>query len=97
MPLTIDQVNLMKISAAEGTFTVNDTVANAKDFTAIYVAEDTVITHILLNGGATNVVGNYIKVAATAVKGGTIIAIGTKAGYGSSITISSGSVTLILK
>jgi len=97
MALTIDQVNLMKISAAEGTFTVNDAVANAKDFTAIYVAEDTVISHILLNGGATNVAGNYIKAPDVAVKGGTIIAIGTKAGYGSSITLTSGSVTLILK
>lgn len=97
MALTKDQLNLMKISAAQGTFTVNDNTANAKDFTAIYVAEDTVITHILLNGGTTNVVGNYIKVPATAIKAGTVISIGTKNGYGSSITIASGSVTLILK
>ena len=95
--VTIDQVNLMKMSAAEGTFTVNDAIANAKDFISIYVGEDTVVASIFLNGGATNVVGNYIKSPDVAVKGGTIIAIGTKAGYGSSITLTSGSVTLILK
>jgi len=97
MNTTIDQLSLMKISAANGTFTVNDALVNAKDFTGIYVGEDTVVTSIFLNGGSTNVVSNYIKVPATAVKAGTIISIGTKLGYGSSIQLASGSVTLVLK
>mgnify|MGYP003628450061 CR=1 FL=1 len=93
----ITELNLSQINAANGTYTVNDAIVASKNFTSIFIAEDTIITSIFLNGGSTNVVGDYIKVPGTAIKAGTIISIGTAKGFGSSIQLASGSVTLILK
>ena len=86
-----------RLIAQNGTYIVNDTneyVANAE---AYYMAEDTVISRIEVNGvTGTDAKGDYISTAATAVKGGVLLTpIGDD--YFSAITLTSGSVTVILK
>jgi hypothetical protein len=84
------------MSASNGTIVVNDTdelVVNANGF---FMNEDTVIARIEINGvTATDVKADYITTPATAVKSGVLI---TPKGndYFSAITLSSGSVTVIL-
>lgn len=85
------------IMAAEGgTFTVNDTAEVNKIFAGIYVAEDTVFARLEVESDSgTDVKADYIQTPATAVKAGTLMtAIGDD--YFSAVTLTSGSVTLIL-
>jgi len=86
-----------RLIAQNGTYVVNDTaeyVANAEGY---YMAEDTVIARIEVNGvTGTDAKGDYISTAATAVKAGVLLTpIGDD--YFSAITLTSGSVTVILK
>lgn len=85
-----------RMSASNGTFTVNDTTEKVIDFSAIYFPEDTVIARIEINGDtATDVKANYISTPANVVKAGTLKVIQGD-DYGSAITLTSGSVELVL-
>jgi len=79
--------------ARGGTFTVNGTAEVTKSFFGFYVAEDTVIASLKVGGVAVDL-EDYIQTPATAIKGGTIISC--QEDVFSAITLTSGSVTLIL-
>lgn len=84
------------MSAEDGVVVVNDTTAyNSQRFGGIYIAEDTVIANLEVNGVVANVISDYVTTPATAIKGGLFI---TSKGDDvfSSITLTSGSVALIL-
>ena len=84
------------MSAAGGTFTVNDTVEKVINASGIYVAEDTVFARLEINGDTgTDAKGDYISAVGTAVKAGTLIRA-YHPEYFSAVTLTSGSVTLIL-
>jgi phage gp45-like len=86
-----------RLIAQNGTYIVNDTTEYVANAEAYYMAEDTVIARIEINGDTvTDVKANYISTPATAVKGGVLL---TPQGddYFSAITLTSGSVTVILK
>ena len=86
-----------RLIAQNGTYLVNDTTEYVANAEAYYMAEDTVIARIEINGDTvTDVKANYISTPATAVKGGVLL---TPLGddYFSAITLTSGSVTVILK
>jgi len=86
---------LNRITATPGTYVINDAVAFTDlKFYAFYVAEDTVVSSLSVNGGANNVVADYISTPATPLKGGVIISC--RQGHFSGITLTSGSVSLIL-
>lgn len=86
-----------KLIANKGTYVVNDTTEAVKDAEAYYIAEDTVIARIEIDGDtATDVKANYISTAATAVKGGVLLTP-LNGSYFSAITLTSGSVAVILK
>lgn len=85
-----------RMSAYQGTYTVNDTTEAVKNFSAIYFPEDSIIARIEINGDtATDVKANYISTPASAVKAGTLKVIQGD-DYGSAITLTSGSVELVL-
>ena len=85
-----------RVSANNGTFTVNDTTEKVINFSAIYFPEDTVVARIEINGDtATDVKDDYISTAATAVKAGTLKVVQGD-DYFSAITLSSGSCELVL-
>lgn len=87
------------ITAANGTFVVNDTAEVVLNAAAIYVLEDTVFSRIEVNGDtATDVKADYIQTAATAVKAGALIRpIGGESDIRfSAVTLTSGAVVLIL-
>ena len=79
--------------ARGGTFTVNGTAEVTKRFFGFFIAEDTVIASLKVEG-ATVDLEDYIQVPATSVKPGTIISCQDDVFSG--ITLTSGSVTLIL-
>ena len=84
-----------RMTASKGTFNVNNTVEKVVDFFAFEVKEDTVIARIEINGDtATDVKANYIANPAVAVKAGLITSQGDD--YFSAITLTSGSVELLL-
>jgi hypothetical protein len=89
--------NSGELIAQNGVIVVNDAVENVVNADSYYVAEDTVIARIEVNGDtATDVKANYISTPATAVKGGVLITPQSGA-YFSAITLTSGSVVVILK
>jgi hypothetical protein len=86
------------ISAQYGTYVVNDTTEAEKNAIGIYVSEDTVFSRIEVDGAtATDVKANYISTAGTAVKAGVTLTPQGGDDYFSAITLTSGSVVLILK
>jgi hypothetical protein len=78
-----------------GTFTVNDTTAKEIDFYAIKIDADTVISE-LLNEKGVDVKDDYISTPASAVKAGAMITLKDQGKKFTSITLTSGSVTLVL-
>ena len=81
------------ITAQQGTFIVNNTVAKTVDHDAIVVLEDTVFSAIRVAGS--DVKSTYIAATATAVKAGAIIRPINGAKF-SGVTLTSGSVCLVL-
>jgi hypothetical protein len=81
------------LTAQQGTFIVNNTVAKTVDHDAIVVLEDTVFSAIRVAG--TDVKSTYIAATATAVKAGAIIRPINGAKF-SGVTLTSGSVCLVL-
>ena len=88
--------NSGELIAINGVIVVNDTAENTTHADSYYVAEDTVIASIKINGAATDVKSLYISDSAVAVKGGVLITPQSGA-YFSGITLTSGSVVVILK
>ena len=89
--------NSGELIAINGVVIINDTTENVVNADSYYVAEDTVIARIEINGDdTTDVKANYISTPATAVKGGVLITQ-QKGDYFSAITLTSGSVVAILK
>jgi hypothetical protein len=88
--------NSGELIAINGVIIVNDTVENTTHADSYYIAEDTVIASIKINGAAADVKALYISAPATAVKGGVLITPQSGA-YFSGITLTSGSVVVILK
>ena len=88
--------NSGELIAITGVIIVNDTAENTTHADSYYVAEDTVIASLKINGAATDVKATYISAPATAVKGGVLITPQSGA-YFSGITLTSGSVVVILK
>jgi len=89
--------NSGELIAINGVVIINDAVENVVNADSYYVAEDTVIARIEINGDdTTDVKANYISTPATAVKGGILITP-QKGDYFSAITLTSGSVVAILK
>ncbi len=88
--------NSGELIAINGVIVVNDTAENTTHADSYYVAEDTVIASLKINGAATDVKATYISAPATAVKGGVLITPQSGA-YFSGITLTSGSVVVILK
>jgi len=89
--------NSGELIAINGVVVINDTVENTTHSDSYYVAEDTVIARIEVNGDtATDVLSSYITVPATGVKAGVLITP-QKGDYFSAITLTSGSVVAILK
>jgi hypothetical protein len=81
------------LTAQQGTFIVNNTVAKTVNHDAIIVLEDTVFSAIRVAG--TDVKSTYIAATATAVKAGAIIRPINGAKF-SGVTLTSGSVCLVL-
>ena len=89
--------NSGELIAINGVVVINDTAEKVLNSDSYYVAEDTVIARIEINGDtATDVKANYISSPATAVKGGVLITP-QSGDYFSAITLTSGSVVAILK
>jgi len=89
--------NSGELIAINGVVIINDAVEKVLNADSYYVAEDTVIARIEINGDdTTDVKANYISTPATAVKGGVLITP-QKGDYFSAITLTSGSVVAILK
>ena len=89
-----------KLIARKGGVVVNDATEYVKDCEAYYIAEDTVIARIEVDGvTGTNEVANYVTTAATAVKGGVMLVPLVSEGHKkfSAITLTSGSVYAIHK
>lgn len=85
------------ITAQYGVFVINDNTETVKKALGIYVLEDTVISRIEVGAQTdTDVKDNYIKVAATALKAGCLITPIAGDDYFSAVTLTSGSVALIL-
>jgi len=80
--------------ARGGTFTVNDTTEVTKNFYGFFVADDSVITSLKVDG--IDVKTDYIQTPGTAVVAGQIITCKGGAVF-SGITISSGQVSLVVK
>jgi hypothetical protein len=81
------------LTAQQGTFIVNNTVAKTVDHDAIIVLEDTVFSAIRVAGS--DVKSTYIAATGTAVKAGAIIRAINGAKF-SGVTLTSGSVCLVL-
>ena len=81
------------LTAQQGTFIVNNTVARTVNHDAIIVLEDTVFSAIRVAG--TDVKSTYIAATGTAVKAGAIIRAINGAKF-SGVTLTSGSVCLVL-
>ena len=89
--------NSGELIAINGVVIINDAAENVVNADSYYIAEDTVIARIEINGDdTTDVKANYISTPATAVKGGILITP-QSGDYFSAITLTSGSVVAILK
>ncbi len=89
--------NSGELIAINGVVIINDASEKVVNADSYYIAEDTVIARIEINGDdTTDVKANYITTPATAVKGGVLITP-QKGDYFSAITLTSGSVVAILK
>ena len=89
--------NSGELIAQNGVIIINDAVENVVNADSYYVAEDTVIARMEINGDdTTDIKANYISTPATAVKGGILITP-QSGDYFSAITLTSGSVVAILK
>ena len=86
-------VALNRIASIKGTFLVNNLVEKTIDFSELFVCEDTVIASLKENGGG-DVRDKYMAAVGGTLKAGTIISC--KNGKFTGITLSSGSVNLIL-
>lgn len=82
------------LTAAKGTFIVNNTVEKTLKCKAIAILEDTIFTSIKEFGSATDVKGNYIAATGTAIKAGAIITPNDKKFF-EKVALTSGSVALI--
>ena len=89
--------NSGELIAINGVVVINDTAEKVLKKKKNYVAEDTVIARIEVNGDtATDVLSSYITTPATGVKAGVLITP-QRGDYFSAITLTSGSVVAILK
>lgn len=89
--------NSGELIAINGVVIINDAVEKVLNSDSYYIAEDTVIARLEINGDdTTDVLSDYITTPATAVKGGVLITP-QKGDYFSAITLTSGSVVAILK
>jgi len=85
------------LRAQNGVFIINDTVEKTGRFEGIYVSSDAVIARLEVESDTgTDVKDNYIAVAATAIPAGTLITPTGEDDYFSGVTLTSGTVTLIL-
>ena len=83
-----------EMALQSGTIVINDTTELVLNFDAIYVAEDTVIASLKVDG--IDLLSDYVTTPATPVKAGVIIAP-QRGDVFSAITLTSGSVVGILK
>ena len=89
--------NSGELIAINGVVVINDTDEKVLNADSYYVAEDTVIARIEVNGDdTTDLLSSYITTPATAVKAGVLITP-QRGDYFSAITLTSGSVVAILK
>jgi hypothetical protein len=89
--------NSGELIAINGVVIINDAVEKVLNADSYYIAEDTVIARIEINGDdTTDIKADYITTPATAVKGGILITP-QSGDYFSAITLTSGSVVAILK
>jgi len=89
--------NSGELIAINGVVVINDTTEKVLNADSYYIAEDTVIARLEVNGDdATDVLASYITTPATGVKAGVLITP-QKGDYFSAITLTSGSVVAILK
>lgn len=86
-------VALSRIASLKGTFLVNNALEKTIDFSELFVCEDTVISSLKENGGG-DVRDKYMAAVGGTLKAGTIISC--KNGKFTGITLTSGSVNLIL-
>lgn len=84
--------------ADNGVYYVADTVEAVKDAWGIWVGEDTVFARIEVDGDTgTDVRSTYLQPVGGTVKAGTLITPQNPHDYFSAVTLTSGSVALILK
>ena len=89
--------NSGELIAINGVVVINDTDEKVLNADSYYIAEDTVIARIEVNGDdTTDLLSSYITTPATAVKAGVLITP-QRGDYFSAITLTSGSVVAILK
>ena len=89
--------NSGELIAINGVVVINDTDEKELNVRQYYIAEDTVIARIEVNGDdTTDLLSSYITTPATAVKAGVLITP-QRGDYFSAITLTSGSVVAILK
>jgi len=81
------------LTAANGTYVLNDTSTYSGNFRAIVVLQDTVFNFIKING--VDQKSSYISTPATAVKAGAIITPLSQQMF-DSIKLTSGSVSLVI-
>ena len=87
-----------QIAAMNGTYTVTGVVKVDKNAIAIYVSTDTVFANLEINAVVADVRTSYFDVAAGTIPAGTLIVAGKgNLNYFSSATLTSGSITFILK
>jgi hypothetical protein len=80
-------------TAASGTIVINDTTEKVAQFSAYYVASDSVIASIEVDDDtATNVVSTYVTTPANNVPAGTLITPVLSHKFFSAITLTSGAV-----
>jgi len=82
------------MSADNGVYIVKNTSEATKNFAAVYVLEDTVISSLKVDGADAK--STYIAATGTALKAGALIRPTSGIAYFSGITLTSGSVALIL-
>jgi hypothetical protein len=89
--------NSGELIAINGVVVINDTAEKVLNADSYYIAEDTVIARIEVNGDdTTDLLSSYITTPATGVKAGVLITP-QRGDYFSAITLTSGSVVAILK
>lgn len=84
------------LSAQNGTFVLTGTSEKTVDFVGFYVMEDCVLADLEDSADA-DVRTTYLTAAGDTIKAGVVIRANSTHGYFSAITLTSGSVVLILK